>query len=115
MALIATERLAECETLMEALLTDPSAQNWVPNPMLAVHMIQTRRSRGHAEQAAALAMRSARQYPENGDLFYLELTTRIVVTGKTRTEEGRRVTVDVTLTNRDGEVKLAGSAVVAAT
>ena len=41
------------------------------------------------------------------------LTTRIVVAGKTRTEQGERVTVDVTLTNQDGEVKLAGSAVVA--
>ncbi len=42
------------------------------------------------------------------------LTTRIVVTDKTQTEEGKRVSVDVTLTNQDGEVKLAGSAVVAA-
>ncbi len=42
------------------------------------------------------------------------LTTRIAVTGKTQTEEGKRVSVDVTLTNQDGEVKLAGSAVVAA-
>jgi acyl dehydratase len=42
------------------------------------------------------------------------LTTRIVVTGKTRTEEGKRVSVDIALTNQDGEIKLAGSAVVAA-
>ncbi len=42
------------------------------------------------------------------------LTTRIVVTGKAQTEEGKRVSVDVTLANQDGEVKLAGSAVVAA-
>ena len=42
------------------------------------------------------------------------LTTRIVVTGKSQTEDGKRVSVDVTLTNQDGEVKLAGSAVVAA-
>ncbi len=41
-------------------------------------------------------------------------TTRIVVTGKPQTVEGKRVSVDVTLTNQDGEVKLAGSAVVAA-
>ncbi len=42
------------------------------------------------------------------------LTTRIVVTGKSQTEDGKRVSVDVTLTNQDGEVKLGGSAIVAA-
>ncbi len=42
------------------------------------------------------------------------LTTRIVVTGKVQTEEGKRVSVDATLSNQDGEVKLAGSAVVTA-
>jgi len=42
------------------------------------------------------------------------LSTRIVVTGKSRTHEGKRVSVDVTLANQDGEVKLSGSAVVTA-
>ena len=42
------------------------------------------------------------------------LTTRIVVTGKSQAEDGKRVSVDVTLTNQDGEVKLDGSAIVAA-
>ncbi len=42
------------------------------------------------------------------------LATRVVVTGKSQTEDGKRVSVDVTLTNPDGEVKLSGSAVVAA-
>ena len=42
------------------------------------------------------------------------LTTRIVVTGKSQTEQGKRLSDDVTLTNQEGEVKIAGSAVVAA-
>ncbi len=42
------------------------------------------------------------------------LTTRIVVTDKSQTEDGKRVSVDVTLTNQNSEVKLSGSAVVAA-
>lgn len=79
MALIATGQLAECEALMDALLAEPGTPSWAPSPMLSVHMIQTRRSRGHAEQAAALAQRSARYYPDDGDLFYLELVTRVVV------------------------------------
>lgn len=42
------------------------------------------------------------------------LSSRIVVTGKERTEAGRRITADVSLTNQDGEVKLSGSATVIA-
>jgi acyl dehydratase len=42
------------------------------------------------------------------------LTTRIVVTSKTQAEDGKRVSVDVTLSNQDGEIKLSGSAIVAA-
>lgn len=42
------------------------------------------------------------------------LTTRVVVTGKSQGEDGRRVSVDVSLANQEGEVKLSGSAVVAA-
>ncbi len=42
------------------------------------------------------------------------LTTRIVVTGKTQTEDGKRVSVDIALANQDGEIKLSGSASVVA-
>ncbi len=42
------------------------------------------------------------------------LTTRIVVTGKEQTEDGKRISVEISLTNQDGEVKLSGTAVVAA-
>ena len=42
------------------------------------------------------------------------LTTRIVVTGKEQTEEGKRIQLDVSLANQDGESKLAGSATVVA-
>lgn len=42
------------------------------------------------------------------------LSTRIVITGKEEQDDGRRVTADVSLVNQDGEVKLAGTAVVLA-
>lgn len=42
------------------------------------------------------------------------LTTRIVVTGKERADDGNRISLEVTLANQDGEVKIAGTAVVAA-
>ena len=42
------------------------------------------------------------------------LSTRIVVTGREQTEDGKRIQVDVTLSNQDGESKVAGSATVVA-
>ncbi len=42
------------------------------------------------------------------------LTTRIVVTGKEQTEDGKRIRVEVGLANQDGESKLAGSAPIVA-
>ena len=42
------------------------------------------------------------------------LSTRIVVTGKQQTEDGKQISAEVTLANQDGEVKLSGSATVAA-
>jgi hypothetical protein len=75
-ALVATDRGGECESLMDRLLSDPASDGWSPNPSLAVHLIQTRRSAGRIAEAADLARRAARQFPTNGDLFFLELTTR---------------------------------------
>ena len=42
------------------------------------------------------------------------LTTKIVVTGKSEGADGKRIAADVSLENQNGEVKLAGSALVAA-
>ena len=42
------------------------------------------------------------------------LSTRIIITGKEEQDDGRRVTADVSLVNQEGEVKLAGTAVVLA-
>ena len=75
-ALVATDRGAECELLMARLLADPASDGWSPSPSLAVHLIQTRRSAGRIAEAAELSRRAARQFPSNGDLFFLELTTR---------------------------------------
>jgi hypothetical protein len=75
-ALLATDRGAECESLMESLLVNTSASDWAPSPMLAIHMIQTRRSASRTQDAADLARRASRHHPSNADLFYLELVTR---------------------------------------
>jgi hypothetical protein len=83
-ALVATSRGDECDALMDVLLADPASENWSPNPNLAVHLIQTRRSAGRIEDAADLARRAARQFPSNGDLFFLELSTRSNIEDESR-------------------------------
>ncbi len=75
-ALVASDRGAECDALMDRLLADPASEGWSPKPDLAVHLIQTRRSAGRIRDAADLARRAARRHPANGDLFFLELATR---------------------------------------
>jgi acyl dehydratase len=42
------------------------------------------------------------------------LTTKIVVTGKSQGEDGKRIEADVSVANQDGEVKVAGSATLIA-
>ena len=42
------------------------------------------------------------------------LTTQIVVTGKNQGEDGKLITLDLSLRNQDGLVKLSGTAVVVA-
>jgi len=83
-ALIATDRGVECESLMDRLLADSASDGWSPNPNLAVHLVQTHRSAGRIRKAADLARRAARQFPSNGDLFFLELTTRSSVEDESR-------------------------------
>jgi len=62
-ALVATDRGAECESLMDRLLSDPAFDGWSPSPALAVHLIQARRSAGRIEAAAE--SKTKRWYCEN--------------------------------------------------
>lgn len=75
-ALLATARGAECTALLEGILSDEAAADWMPAPDLSVHLVQQRRDAGRAREAADLARRGSRAYPEDPDLFFLELVTR---------------------------------------
>jgi hypothetical protein len=75
-ALLATQRGDECTALLENTLAEETTKDWVPAPDLSAHLIQLRRDAGHAREAAILARRASRAYPENADLFFLELVTR---------------------------------------
>lgn len=76
LALLATGNGEACVAMLETLLAEPDAEGWAPRPELSIHLVQTWRERGLAREAAALAMRAARAWPTDPQLFYLELLTR---------------------------------------
>ena len=69
LALLATGAGAACVELLEEILADPRAEDWSPNPTLAVHVIQTWRDAGRGTEAAALAKRAAQHQPEDPDHY----------------------------------------------
>jgi hypothetical protein len=76
MALLATGAGDACVALLERAVARGEADGWTPGPALSVHLIQTWRGMARAQDAALLARRAARRYPNDPDLFYLELETR---------------------------------------
>jgi len=76
LALLATGQAAACIELLEQAVEAGREDGWAPRPELAIHLIQTWRSQARPDAAAELARRAARHYPDEPDLFYLELETR---------------------------------------
>jgi len=72
------ERLA-CADLLESMWARPGASDWMPSADLAAHAIATRRERGLTHEAASLAARAGRAYPNDSRLFALELDARASV------------------------------------
>lgn len=75
-ALVATGRGEDCLALLEALLADPAAQDWVPAPEWATRLIQRWRDAGRSAEAAALARRAGRAHPLDASVFHVELAVR---------------------------------------
>jgi len=76
LALLATGEAEAGIALLERAVEAGRDDGWAPRPELSIHLIQTRRSQARSEAAAELAHRAARRYPDDPDLFYLELETR---------------------------------------
>ncbi len=76
LALLATGEAAACIELLEQAVEAGREDGWAPRPELAIHLIQIWRSQARSDAAAELARRAARRYPDEPDLFYLELETR---------------------------------------
>ena len=61
----------EFSELMDQGLADPATVRWAPSAPLSIHLIQTWRDEGRADDAANLARRAGLMYPADPDLFYL--------------------------------------------
>jgi len=79
LALLATGGGDECIGLLERAVEADEGGEWTPGPELSVHLIQTWREQGRSADAARLAQRAARRYPDDPTLFYLEIETRSAV------------------------------------
>jgi hypothetical protein len=75
-ALLGRGEADACAQLLDEVLGSPEADGWVPEPRLAVHVVQWRRDAGRALEAAELARRAASVHADDAELFYLELVTR---------------------------------------
>lgn len=81
-ALLATDREADCLELLERVLAEPGARDWVPKPTLAKRVIHARREAGRMEDAAALARRASRAHPQKPGLLTRDLALRSAMRGE---------------------------------
>jgi len=68
-----------CVALLDPLLREPEAADWVPHPVLTGMMLRTWRGDGSYDEGARLSRTAALRFPENVDLLQLELSLRAQV------------------------------------
>jgi tetratricopeptide (TPR) repeat protein len=78
-ALLARGNRLACAELLESVWVQPAGADWMPSADLAAHAIATRRAMGRTHEAATLAARAGRAYPNDSRLFALELDARASV------------------------------------
>ena len=82
-ALQAAGREPECVALLDALLRQPDAADWIPAPDLAAAVVRARQAEGETEAAASLARRAAALHPDDAPLHQLEIAARSAHEGET--------------------------------
>jgi Type I phosphodiesterase / nucleotide pyrophosphatase len=83
-ALAATGHSDTCFGMLEDILAQPEARDWVPEPTLAIPLIERRRQSGQLAEAAALARRLGRAHPLDPRVFQIELATRAGIEDEAR-------------------------------
>jgi hypothetical protein len=75
-ALLALDRTEECTQTLDAVLEDPAAADWLPDPSLVKLWVRGRLSEGRPDGAVDLVQRATHTHPEDLDLVQLELMVR---------------------------------------
>jgi hypothetical protein len=81
-AQLALDRAPECTALLDRLLDEPAARDWVPDATLTKLLIHTRLKEGRNAPALALARRAREVHPDDTGLLELEVITRSIVEGE---------------------------------
>jgi hypothetical protein len=76
-ALMQTGRRGECVALLERLLADSRADDWLPRPALTAVAVEERQARGDLVAALQLATRGVDRYATDLPLLLLEATLRL--------------------------------------
>jgi hypothetical protein len=80
-ALLNRDRREDCAALIDDVLQEPDARDWVPHPVLATLVARNRVQQGRAVEAANLARAAADAYPSALQILELEIQTRSAVEG----------------------------------
>jgi hypothetical protein len=81
-AYAASERLDDCVGLLERILAQKEAEDWVPDLALTRMLLRKQLEGGRPELAARLSTRASRAHPEDPALLELELLSRGAVDGE---------------------------------
>ncbi len=95
-AWIATGRSEACTASLDRVLAQAESRDWVPAADLSVHLLESWLRDGRTEAAARFAQRAGAAYPEDSNLFYLEMSAR------TALEEENRVLLEMEERVRNG-------------
>lgn len=78
----ASEKLDACVALLERILAQEEASDWVPDLALTRMLLRKELEHGRHEQAAALAARAVALHPNEPNLLELELLSRGAIDGE---------------------------------
>ncbi len=108
-ALLNEGRRDECASLIDDLLQDEEARDWVPHPVLATLVARTRVQQGRAVEAANLARATAEVHPTVLQILELEIQTRSAVEGIQTAHEAIEARIEPGVESLPLQIALAAS------
>ncbi len=108
-ALLNRDRRDDCATLIDEVLQEPAARDWVPHPVLATLVARNRVQQGRAVEAANLARAAAGAYPSALQVLELEIQTRSAVEGMQAAHQGIQARLEPGVESLPLRIALAAS------